>query len=49
MVEGTRAIWQSGMNCNMNSYSVRGIRLFGSAGDSINSANFNYLVLGANF
>ena len=48
MVQGTQAVWQSGMNCNMNSYSVRGIRLFGSAGDSINSANFNYLVLGAN-
>ena len=48
MVDGTQAVWQSGMNCNMNSYSVRGVKLFGSGGDSINSTNFHYLVLGAN-
>ena len=34
-------------NCNMNSYSVRGVRLFGSGNDPINSTNFHYLVLGA--
>lgn len=34
-------------NCNMNSYSVRGVRLFGSGSDPINSTNFHYLVLGA--
>jgi hypothetical protein len=48
MVQGTRAVWQSSMNCNMNSYSVRGIKFFGSAGDNINSTNFYYVVLGAN-
>ena len=48
MVQGTRAVWQSSMNCNMNSYSVRGIQFFGSAGDSISDSNFHYLVLGAN-
>ena len=48
MVTGTRAVWQSSMNCNMNSYSVRGIQFFGSAGDSISDSNFHYLVLGAN-
>ena len=34
-------------NCNMNAYSVRGVQLFGSGGDSISSTNFKYLVLGA--
>ena len=34
-------------NCNMNAYSVRGVQLFGSGGDSITSTNFKYLVLGA--
>ena len=33
---------------NMNSYSVRGIQLFGSGGDLISDGNFNYIVLGAN-
>ena len=47
MVEGTRVIWQSGMNCNMNAYSVRGIQFFSANGDSLSSSNFKYLVLGA--
>jgi len=47
MVSGTRVVWQSGMNCNMNAYSVRGIQFFSANGDTISSSNFKYLVLGA--
>ena len=46
MVSGTRAVWQSSMNCNMNAYSVRGIQFFSAHGDSVSSSNFKYLVLG---
>ena len=47
-VSVSRVVWQSGMNCNMNAYSVRGIQFFTANGDAINSTNFKYLVLGAN-
>ena len=47
MVEGSRVVWQSGMNCNMNAYSVRGIQFFSANGDNLTSSNFKYLVLGA--
>ena len=47
MVDVSRVIWQSGMNCNMNAYSVRGIQFFSANGDSLSSSNFKYLVLGA--
>ena len=47
-VSVSRVVWQSGMNCNMNAYSVRGIQFFTANGDAINSSNFKYLVLGAN-
>ena len=47
MVDGSRVVWQSGMNCNMNAYSVRGIQFFSANGDSLSSTNFKYLVLGA--
>ena len=36
-----------GANSNMNAYSVRGVQLYGSGGDSLTSTNFKYLVLGA--
>ena len=39
---------QINSNCNMNAYSVRGVRLYGSGSDPINNTNFHYLVLGAN-
>ena len=47
-VSVSRVVWQSGMNCNMNAYSVRGIQFIAANGDPINSSNFKYLVLGAN-
>ena len=47
MVSGTQVVWQSGMNCNMNAYSVRGIQFISANSDPINSSNFKYLVLGA--
>ena len=47
-VSVSRVVWQSGMNCNMNAYSVRVIQFFTANGDAINSTNFKYLVLGAN-
>ena len=47
-VSVSRVVWQSGMNCNMNAYSVRGIQFLSANGDAINSTNFKYLVLGAN-
>ena len=47
MVTNSQVVWQSGMNCNMNAYSVRGMVFFTSAGDAISSSNFKYLVLGA--
>jgi len=47
MVTGTQVVWQSGMNCNMTAYSVRGIQFFSANGDSVSSTNFKYLVLGA--
>ena len=47
MVDVSRVVWQSGMNCNMNAYSVRGIQFFSANGDSLSSTNFKYLVLGA--
>ena len=46
-VEGTRLRHNTGSNCNMNAYAVRGVQLFGNAGDNLTSANFKYLVLGA--
>jgi len=46
-VEGTRMRHNHGANCNMNAYSVRGVQLFGNAGDNFTSTNFKYLVLGA--
>ena len=46
-VEGTRMRHNIGANCNMNSYSVRGVQLFGNAGDNFTSTNFKYIVLGA--
>ena len=46
-VEGTRLRHNSGTNCNMNAYAVRGVQLFGSGGDNFTSSNFKYLVLGA--
>ena len=47
-VSVSRVVWHSGMNCNMNAYSVRGIQFIAANGDPINSTNFKYLVLGAN-
>ena len=47
-VSVSRVVWQSGMNCNMNAYSVRGIQFIAANSDPINSSNFKYLVLGAN-
>ena len=47
-VQNTQTIWQSNGGSNMNSYSVRGIKFFGSGGDNITDANFNYIILGAN-
>ena len=47
-VQVSRLQWQANCNSNMNSYAVRGINLFGSAGDNITDTNFNYIVLGAN-
>lgn len=47
-IQNTQTIWQSNGGSNMNSYSVRGIQLFGSGGDLISDGNFNYIVLGAN-
>ena len=46
-VEGTKLRHNTGTNCNMNAYAVRGVQLFGQAGDNFTSANFKYLVLGA--
>ena len=46
-VSGTRVVWHSGMNCNMNAYSVRGIQFISANNDPINSSNFKYLVVGA--
>ena len=46
-VEGTRLRHNTGSNCNMNAYSVRGVQLFGQGGDNFTSTNFKYLVLGA--
>ena len=48
MVSVSRVVWQSGMNCNMNAYSVRGIQFFTANNDGIDSNNFKYLVLGTN-
>jgi len=47
MTSVSRVVWQSGMNCNMNAYSVRGIQFLSANGDSVSSTNFKYLVLGA--
>ena len=46
-VDGTSMYHHTGSNCNMNAYAVRGVQLFGNAGDNLTSANFKYLVLGA--
>ena len=46
-VEGTKMRHNTGTNCNMNAYSVRGVQLFGNGGDNFTSSNFKYLVLGA--
>ena len=47
MVQGTQMNQHYGSNTNMNAYSVRGVQLFGHAGDNLTSTNFKYLVLGA--
>ena len=47
-VSGTRIFTQQGCNSDYTAGSRRGIKLYGSGGDNINSTNFHYLVLGAN-
>ena len=48
MTENSRLYYHAGSNVYRTAGSHRGVRLFGTGGDSISSTNFKYLVLGAN-